>query len=202
MRLEAVVAAVAPFRDAALDRWHRKAVLAAGGGAQHGSLRALDQAISTQARMLFYLQHCNAAAGQSAQVESGFCMIPLTVRCADLRNLTQPFLHSHSGMLSRLRPCGVMTSTGHASMRQNLQGKIRVLHGPQVAALMRDPVRSRLRSQLPSAQAPRPMCRPVDFVRPCLMCQFNVFRTFIGHACCLCAHGLVPEALCYARPIQ
>lgn len=49
-RLEAAAGAVAPFRDAALDRWHRKALLAAGGGAQHGSLRALDQAISAQAR--------------------------------------------------------------------------------------------------------------------------------------------------------
>ena len=43
---------MAPFRDAALDRWHRKTLLAAGGGAQHGSLRALDQAISAQARVL------------------------------------------------------------------------------------------------------------------------------------------------------
>ena len=95
-RLEAAAAAVAPFRDAALDRWHRKALLAAGGGAQHGSLRALDQAISAQVRMLFYPPHCNAAAGQSAHVESDLCMVPLTVRCADRRNLTQPSLHSHS----------------------------------------------------------------------------------------------------------
>ncbi len=49
-RLEAAHAGLAPFRDAALDRWHRKALLAAGGGATRGGLRALDQAISTQVR--------------------------------------------------------------------------------------------------------------------------------------------------------
>lgn len=69
-RLEAAAAAVAPFRDAALDRWHRKALLAAGGGTQHGSLRALDQAISAQARVLCYLQCCKAAARQSAVVSA------------------------------------------------------------------------------------------------------------------------------------
>ncbi len=41
---------LAPFRDAALDRWHRKALLAAGGGATRVGLRALDQAISAQVR--------------------------------------------------------------------------------------------------------------------------------------------------------
>ncbi|KAK9841761.1 hypothetical protein WJX81_001171 [Elliptochloris bilobata] len=78
-RLEAARAAVAPFRDAALDRWHRKALLAAGGGVQRGGLKALDQAVSAQ-----------------------------------------------------------------------------------VAALLRDPVRARARSQLPRAQAPRPLCQPAD----------------------------------------
>ena len=61
-------------------------------------------------------------------------------------------------------------------MRQNLQGRIRVLREPQVAALMRDPVRSRARSQLPRAQAPRPLCRPADLVRSRLFCRSGVPR--------------------------
>jgi len=42
----------------------------------------------------------------------------------------------------------------------------------QVAALMRDPARARARSQLPRAQAPRPLCHPADSVRPPLAVHY------------------------------
>lgn len=39
---------LAPFRDAALDKWHRRTVLSSGAGALRNQLRALNQSITTQ----------------------------------------------------------------------------------------------------------------------------------------------------------
>jgi hypothetical protein len=55
--LDAAYADLAPFRDASLDRWHRKAVLAGagagGGGAGAGAaLKALNQSVSAQVAAL------------------------------------------------------------------------------------------------------------------------------------------------------
>lgn len=38
----------APFRDSAIDRWHRRTVLSAGSAALRNNLRALNQSISAQ----------------------------------------------------------------------------------------------------------------------------------------------------------
>jgi protein AATF/BFR2 len=40
--------ALAPFRDAAIDRWHARAVLGSGSAALNGRLRALHQSVSKQ----------------------------------------------------------------------------------------------------------------------------------------------------------
>lgn len=48
-QLQAVHTAVAPYRDAALDRWHRRTVLMNGLGPGAGSrLKALNQSVSAQ----------------------------------------------------------------------------------------------------------------------------------------------------------
>jgi len=46
--LEAQAAALAPFRDASVDRWHRRTQLASGAGALRSNMRALDQSVSAQ----------------------------------------------------------------------------------------------------------------------------------------------------------
>lgn len=51
-RLDAAYAGLAPFRDASVDRWHRKTVLTAGGVARGGSLRVLNQSVSSQVQAL------------------------------------------------------------------------------------------------------------------------------------------------------
>lgn len=38
----------APYRDASMDRWHRKTMLMTGSGALRGNLRALNQSLSSQ----------------------------------------------------------------------------------------------------------------------------------------------------------
>ena len=64
-----------------------------------------------------------------------------------------------------------------------------MLCGPQVAALMRDPARARARSQLPRAQAPRPLCLPANLVRLCLPCQgFNARSTCCISICACTTH--------------
>lgn len=52
--LEAAHAAFAPFRDAALDKWHRRTVLSSGNAALKGAagLRALAQPVSAQVATL------------------------------------------------------------------------------------------------------------------------------------------------------
>lgn len=80
-------------------------------------------------------------------------------------------------------------------MRQKLFGRNRVLRGPQVAALMRDPVRSRARSQLPRAQAPRPLCRSADMVRSRLICQSGVPSIIVAHVPVLHAAHFLLEML-------
>lgn len=47
-QLSALEAQLAPFRDAALDRWHRKTLLSSGRSAMKSNLRALNQSISQQ----------------------------------------------------------------------------------------------------------------------------------------------------------
>ncbi len=42
---------VAFFRDAAVDRWHRKVLLASGNAGLRGGLKALNQSISQQVRV-------------------------------------------------------------------------------------------------------------------------------------------------------
>jgi len=49
-RCEQGYVAMAPYRDEALDRWHRKATLATGGAARASGLVALNQALSQQVR--------------------------------------------------------------------------------------------------------------------------------------------------------
>ncbi|KAI3432718.1 hypothetical protein D9Q98_004261 [Chlorella vulgaris] len=52
-QLDEAYAAFAPFRDASIDRWHRKTVLTTGGTAlRGGQLRALNQSVSTQVAAL------------------------------------------------------------------------------------------------------------------------------------------------------
>jgi protein AATF/BFR2 len=52
-RVEGAVTGLAPFRDAALDKWHRRTVLSSGGAALSGnSLRALQQGVSKQVATL------------------------------------------------------------------------------------------------------------------------------------------------------
>ena len=46
--LERASAEIAPFRDASLDRWHRKALLSSGSAALKGQLRLLNQSLSSQ----------------------------------------------------------------------------------------------------------------------------------------------------------
>ena len=46
--LERASAEIAPFRDASLDRWHRKTLLSSGGAALKGQLRLLNQSLSSQ----------------------------------------------------------------------------------------------------------------------------------------------------------
>ncbi len=46
--LQARSDALAAFRDAALDKWHARAVLASGSATLQGSLRALNQSVSKQ----------------------------------------------------------------------------------------------------------------------------------------------------------
>lgn len=41
-----------PFRDASIDRWHRKTMLISGAGALKGNLRALNQSVSSQVALL------------------------------------------------------------------------------------------------------------------------------------------------------
>lgn len=43
---------LAPFRDASLDRWHRKTMLSAGNAAMRSNLRALNQSVSQQVAAL------------------------------------------------------------------------------------------------------------------------------------------------------
>ena len=50
-RLDGAYAEVGPFRDASLDRWHRKTLLSSGGAALKGNLRMLNQSLSSQVRM-------------------------------------------------------------------------------------------------------------------------------------------------------
>lgn len=47
-RIEEGTAAWAPYRDASLDRWHRRAALGGGAAATRGGLKALAQPLSTQ----------------------------------------------------------------------------------------------------------------------------------------------------------
>ena len=51
-RLEEVEAGFAPFRDASIDRWHRKTMLSAGNAAMRSNLRALNQSVSQQVATL------------------------------------------------------------------------------------------------------------------------------------------------------
>jgi protein AATF/BFR2 len=52
-QVEGAVTGLAPFRDAALDKWHRRTVLSSGGAALSGnSLRALQQGVSKQVATL------------------------------------------------------------------------------------------------------------------------------------------------------
>ncbi|PRW61539.1 AATF isoform X1 [Chlorella sorokiniana] len=52
-QVEAAYAAVAPFRDSSIDRWHRKTTLTAGGATlRGGQLKALNQSVSTQVAQL------------------------------------------------------------------------------------------------------------------------------------------------------
>jgi len=51
-KIEEADAEFAPFRDASLDRWHRKTMLSAGNGAMRSNLRALNQSVSQQVATL------------------------------------------------------------------------------------------------------------------------------------------------------
>ncbi|EIE26300.1 hypothetical protein COCSUDRAFT_52293 [Coccomyxa subellipsoidea C-169] len=51
-RMNAVYGRFAPFRDASMDRWHRKTMLMTGSGALRNNLRALNQSLSSQVAAL------------------------------------------------------------------------------------------------------------------------------------------------------
>jgi len=50
-KLDSAYHRFAPFRDASIDRWHRKTVLTTGGAAR-GNLKVLNQSISSQVALL------------------------------------------------------------------------------------------------------------------------------------------------------
>ena len=50
--MEAADKAFAPFRDSALDRWHRKTMLATGKSAMKSQLKALNQSLSQQVAVM------------------------------------------------------------------------------------------------------------------------------------------------------
>ena len=47
-RVDAAYSRLAPYRDASMDRWHRKTMLMTGSGAMRGNLKALNQSLSAQ----------------------------------------------------------------------------------------------------------------------------------------------------------
>lgn len=47
-RINAAYGRFAPYRDASMDRWHRKTMLMTGTGAMRNNLRALNQSLSSQ----------------------------------------------------------------------------------------------------------------------------------------------------------
>ncbi|EIE26312.1 TRAUB-domain-containing protein [Coccomyxa subellipsoidea C-169] len=51
-RMNAAYGSFAPFRDASMDRWHRKTMLMTGSGALRNNLRALNQSLSSQVAAL------------------------------------------------------------------------------------------------------------------------------------------------------
>ncbi|DBB16021.1 TPA: hypothetical protein ACH3X3_003386 [Trebouxia sp. C0006] len=62
-----------PFRDASVDRWHRKTMLISGAGAVKGNLRALNQSVSSQVALLMkdptrLARRCGVSAQQRPRV--------------------------------------------------------------------------------------------------------------------------------------
>ncbi|CAL8462818.1 g2352 [Coccomyxa elongata] len=51
-RINAAYGRFAPYRDASMDRWHRKTMLMTGTGAMRNNLRALNQSLSSQVAAL------------------------------------------------------------------------------------------------------------------------------------------------------
>lgn len=71
-RLERSLRSFEPVRDAAFDRWHRKAALLAGGGAAlRGGLRVLDQPPSKQVAAAMASSFGNSTSSSSSKAGSG-----------------------------------------------------------------------------------------------------------------------------------
>jgi len=85
----------APYRDASIDRWHRKTVLSSGGAAR-GSLKVLNQSISSQVQLLMRDTERVVQRAQLAKRQR-------TVLCAISDEVSGPFDREGGRVLHLLR---------------------------------------------------------------------------------------------------